>query len=140
MYPERVDAGELHRLGRRLVALSRSATGDPGDLALTPGELAVLEDVLVHPAASVTEIRERTGFAQSHVSTSVARLRERGLVSTAVDTADGRRTRVEATATTTAAIGRRAGRPIRPALEAVTGDPDRVAELLHELAALLLRP
>ena len=129
-------------LGRRLVALSRSTTDDLDDLALTAGELAVLEDVLANPGSSVSDIQQRTGFVQSHVSASVSRLRARGVVHTAADATDGRRTRVVASAATTAAVSRRAGRPVRPALVAATGDPDeadRVAELLDELAALLLR-
>jgi DNA-binding MarR family transcriptional regulator len=136
-----MDAGELHRLGRRLIALSRAATGDLGDLALTAGELAVLEDVLANPGSSVSDIRQRTGFVQSHVSASVARLRGRGLVHTAADATDARRTRVVAAAATTAAIGRRAGRPIRPALAEAIGDAEQAAratDLLDELATLLL--
>jgi DNA-binding MarR family transcriptional regulator len=137
-----VDAGELHRLGRRLVALSRSTTDDRGDLALTAGEQAVLEDVLSHPGSSVSQIQQRTGFVQSHVSASVARLRERGLVQTGADAGDGRRTRVDPAPATTAAVGRRAGRPVLPALTEATGDPAeaaRAAALLDELAPLLLR-
>jgi DNA-binding MarR family transcriptional regulator len=137
-----VDAGELHRLGRRLVALSRSTTDDLDDLALTPGELAVLEAVLANPGSSVSDIQQRTGFVQSHVSASVSRLRARGVVHTTADATDARRTRVVASAATTTAVGRRAGRPIRAALIAATGDPDeadRAAELLDELATLLLR-
>jgi DNA-binding MarR family transcriptional regulator len=133
-----VDAGELHRLGRRLVALSRATTDDQGDLVVTAGERAVLEDVLTNPGSSVSEIQRRTGFVQSHVSASVARLRERGLVDTAADAGDGRRTRVVATGATTAAIGRRAGRSIRSALAEATDDPGRAAALLDELATLLL--
>jgi hypothetical protein len=136
-----VDAGELHQLGRRLVALSRATTDDRDDLALTAGEQAVLEDVLSHPGSTVSQIQRRTGFVQSHVSASVARLRERGLVQTAADAADGRRTRVDPTPATTVAVGRPAGRPILPALTETTGDPGqaaRAAVLLDELATLLL--
>ena len=138
-----MDAGELHRLGRRLVALSRTTTDDLGDLALTAGELAVLEDVLSHPGSSVSDIQQRTGFAQSHVSASIARLRGRGIVHTAADAVDARRTRVVASAATTTAIGRRAGRGIEGALVEATGDPARAvraAVLLDELATLLDTP
>ncbi len=137
-----MDAGELHRLGRRLIEISRGATGEPGDLVLTPGESAVLEDVITHPDGSVSEISARTGFVQSHVSASVARLRERGLVTTAADPADGRRTRVRATDATVRAIVRRAGRGIDGTVRDAVGDPGqarRVTALLEELAGLLLR-
>lgn len=76
-------AGQLQRLGKRLVDLSGEATGVPGALSL--GEAAVLEDAIEHPDSSVRLIQERTGFARSYVSTSVARLKERGLLATAGD-------------------------------------------------------
>jgi Winged helix DNA-binding domain len=84
-----MDGGELHRLGRRLIELSSQVTGEPGDLRLTPGELAVLEDVIRHPSSSISETSKRTGFAQSHVSVSVSRLKARGLAATETDPADG---------------------------------------------------
>jgi predicted transcriptional regulator len=51
-----------------------------------------VEDVIRHPASSISETSERTGFAQSHVSVSVARLKARGLAETETDPADGRHT------------------------------------------------
>lgn len=84
----------MHRLGKRLIDLSREVTTSAGDAELTPAEIAVIEDVLKHPDSAVSEIKVRTGFAQSHVSESVARLRERGLIETPPDAADRRRTRV----------------------------------------------
>ncbi|TNC29590.1 MarR family transcriptional regulator [Amycolatopsis alkalitolerans] len=136
-----MDGGQLHRLGRRLIELSAAATGQPGDLELTPGERAVLEDVIRHPGGSVGEIRERTGFVQSHVSASVARLRERGLITTAADPRDGRRTRVRVTDRTSRAITRRAGRRIDNAVASAVADRAQAARalvLLDELARLLL--
>lgn len=138
-----MDGGGLHRLGRRLLELSAQVTGEPGDLRLTPGELAVLEDVTRHPASSVSETSQRTGFAQSHVSVSVARLKARGLAETETDPADGRRTRVRAADATVQAITRRAARSIEDTLSHALEDPGqarRAAELLDELAALLLPP
>jgi DNA-binding MarR family transcriptional regulator len=136
-----MQGGELHRLGKRLVELSAQVAGEPGDLRLTPGELAVLEDVTRHPATSVSEISKRTGFAQSHVSVSVARLKARGLAQTEADAADGRRTRVRATDATVRAVARRAARSIEDTLSRTLADPgqaSRAAALLEELASLLL--
>jgi DNA-binding MarR family transcriptional regulator len=138
-----MDGGELHRLGRRLLELSAQVTGDPGDLRLTPGEVAVLEDVIRHPASSISETSQRTGFAQSHVSVSVARLKARGLAETETDPADGRRTRVRAADSTVQAVTRRAARSIEDVLGrtlADAGQGRRAADLLQELAALLLLP
>ncbi|MFC4591211.1 MarR family winged helix-turn-helix transcriptional regulator [Sphaerisporangium corydalis] len=136
-----MDGGQLHRLGRRLIELSAAATGEAGDLRLTPGELAVLEDAIKHPDGSVGEIHQRTGFAQSHVSVSVSRLRERGLVETTADRADGRRTRVRVTGEALQAITRRAARDTGDAIARAVPTPAearRVAALLDELATLLL--
>jgi len=116
-------------------------TGEPGDLALTPGEAAVLEDVITHPESSVSEIAEHTGFVQSHVSASVARLAQRGVLTTGSDPTDGRRTRVRATEQTLNAISRRASRRIDDTLASAVTDPAaarRVTALLDELAQLLL--
>lgn len=53
---------------------------------------SVLMDIYEHPGSSVSEITARTGFPQSHVSASVARLREVGGVITTTDPTDRRRT------------------------------------------------
>ncbi|MGI8330534.1 helix-turn-helix domain-containing protein [Actinomadura scrupuli] len=136
-----MDGGELHRLGRRLIELSAAATGEEGDLRLTPCQVAVLEDAIKHPAGTVTDIRQRTGFAQSHVSASVSRLRARGLVETLADPGDGRRTRVRVTEETLRAVSRRAGRRVDDAIgRAVPGPAEarEVSVLLDRLAELLL--
>lgn len=141
MYRAGVNGGQLHRLGRRLIELSRQVTGEPGDLVLTPGEAAVLEEAIIHPDGSVSEIAQRTGFVQSHVSASVARLAQRGMLVTGPDPSDGRRTRVRATDQTLNAIGRRAARRIDDTLASAVADPaatQRVTALLDELAQLLL--
>ncbi|HEY7596586.1 MAG TPA: MarR family transcriptional regulator [Actinophytocola sp.] len=136
-----MDGGELHRLGKRLIDLSRQVTGEPGDLTLTPGEAAVLEDVIKHPNGSVSEISTRTGFVQSHVSASVSRLKRRRLLATAGDPRDGRRTRVRATRDTLRAVDRRGERGIDGTVRDAVGDTTkagRVTALLDELADLLL--
>lgn len=141
MYRDGVDGGQLHRLGRRLIELSRQVTGEPGDLTLTPGESAVLEDAVTHPESSVSEIARRTGFVQSHVSASVASLTSRGVLITGSDPTDGRRTRVRATDQTLKAISRRAARRIDDTLAGAVTDPvttQRVTALLDELAQILL--
>lgn len=136
-----MDGGQLHRLGRRLIELSRSVTSQGGDPGLTPGELAVLEDVLRHPNSTVSEIQARTGFVQSHVSACVAKLRERGSVRTSPDPTDGRRTRVRVPDNVVRAIVARASRPVDEAIAAAVPDPgqaERVTALLDELATYLL--
>jgi DNA-binding MarR family transcriptional regulator len=136
-----MDGGQLHRLGKRLIELSSQVTGEAGDLSLTPGEAAVLEDVIKHPASSISEIHQRTGFVQSHVSASVWRLKARGLVKAEPDPSDGRRTRVRVTGGAIQAITRRAARSVDQVISRTIGEPGqarRTTELLEELADLLL--
>jgi len=105
-----------------------------------PGRL-VLEDVITHPDSLISEIHQRTGFAQSHVSASVARLNERGLLVTAADRGDARPTRIRVGEDTLAAITRRAGRRVDDVSAQTVGDPtqaSRVLAVLDELAELLL--
>ena len=73
-------AATLNQLGRRLSGLARDLTHVHADKAATPGELAILDDLLVNGRSAVRDITDRTGFAQSHVSASLAKLTERGQV------------------------------------------------------------
>ncbi|MFJ5230837.1 MarR family transcriptional regulator [Kitasatospora sp. NPDC088391] len=139
--PVGVDGVRLLRLGKRLTELGRETVTDHAARTLTPGEIAVVADVYRHPGSSVQDIRARTGFAQSHVSTSVARLRERGLLDAVPDPSDGRRTLLSASGLARDYVRDRAARPAGPVIAKAVGDPARarrVAELLDELAALLL--
>jgi DNA-binding MarR family transcriptional regulator len=126
------------RLGKRLIELSRVATAQGGDPSLTPGEHAVLEDALTNAESSVSDISARTGFVQSHVSVSVAQLKQRGLVETRTDPADGRRTRVRVTGVAVRAVTARAGRDVNGAIVADAEQARRVSALLDEVARLLL--
>jgi DNA-binding MarR family transcriptional regulator len=112
-----------------------------GDMSLTPGERAVLEDAIKHPDSSVTGIHRRTGFVQSHVSVSVSRLKKRGLIDTLPDPKDGRRTRIRVTNDTIRAITRRASRRVDDVIDVAVADPmraQRIRDLLDEVAELLL--
>jgi len=136
-----MDGVRLHRLGKRLIDMSRDVTTHAGNPGLTPGEVGVLEDLLKNPGSSVSEIQVRTRFAQSHVSGSLARLKERGLIETAPDPADGRRTRVFLSAVAKRAILSRASKPADDVILRVVSEPGRarrVTVLLDELADLLL--
>ncbi|MEV4560349.1 helix-turn-helix domain-containing protein [Kitasatospora sp. NPDC049285] len=136
-----MDGVRLLRLGKRLTDLGKELVTDPAAATLTPGEIAVVADVYRHPGTSVQDIRARTGFAQSHVSTSVARLRERGLLDAAPDPSDGRRTLLSTSELARTHIRTRAAGPAEPVIARAVPDPAqarRVTELLEELAALLL--
>jgi DNA-binding transcriptional ArsR family regulator len=86
-----VDAFELFLVGRRLMKIAQDAMPAVGADELPASVRSVMVDVFAHPDSSVGEIAARTGFPQSHVSASIARLREAGVLVTAVDLADRRR-------------------------------------------------
>jgi DNA-binding MarR family transcriptional regulator len=135
-----MDGVRLHRLGKRLIDLSREVTTRAGDADMTAAEVAVMEDVLRHPDSPVGEVCARTGFAQSHVSASVARLKERDLLTTAGDPTDRRRTTIRLTDAARRAIMRRAAHSADAVIEQAVSDPERarrVTNLLEELADLL---
>jgi MarR family transcriptional regulator, 2-MHQ and catechol-resistance regulon repressor len=57
-------------------------------------ELLLMGDLLDNPPSTITALAERTGYAQSRVSTAVASLVKRGWAQTRSDPNDGRRTLV----------------------------------------------
>jgi predicted transcriptional regulator len=73
---------ELFLLGRRLMKLGEDAIPPSGFQQLAVSVRSVLADALTDPGSSISDITERTGFPQSHVSVSVARLRDLGALVT----------------------------------------------------------
>jgi MarR family transcriptional regulator, 2-MHQ and catechol-resistance regulon repressor len=88
-----VNVRDLTWVGQRLADAGRADIRDraPG---LPTAELIVMYDLLDHGPSTITELTERTGYAQSHVSTSVAGLRGRGWAGIRPDPTDRRRTLV----------------------------------------------
>jgi DNA-binding MarR family transcriptional regulator len=132
---------ELFLLGRRLMEIAERLL--PQGKATTSLRL-VLIDVAYHPATAISEITERTGFPQSLVSLSVAKLREIGVVETAPDPVDRRRTLVHTTEQMRSRAQKRAGSSIETAILAQLGpeNEDQVGEALAALDVLarLLTP
>lgn len=89
-----MDALDLIMLGRQLTRIGEETMRASRALALPTGPTLVLRDVLAHPDSSIGEVTARTGLPQSYASESVARLREKGMVETTPDPADGRKTLV----------------------------------------------
>lgn len=135
-----MDGLTLHRLGKRLTDLSADVVRGSEPATYTPGEQAVLARVHRHPGSTVTEVAAATGFVQSHVSASVGRLRDRGLLTAQPDRADGRRLRLELTATARRGVRDRLAIPIEAALVRAVGqaDAERTEQVLEDLAALVL--
>ncbi|MFI7344269.1 MarR family winged helix-turn-helix transcriptional regulator [Streptomyces sp. NPDC050085] len=87
---------ELFLLGRTLMKIGEAAMPEPeGGSAAHAGStravLIVASDIATHPDTAASEIATRTGLPQSQVSTSVARLKEAGAVTTTPDPTDRRR-------------------------------------------------
>ncbi|MGI5218830.1 MarR family winged helix-turn-helix transcriptional regulator [Nocardia sp. CA-290969] len=133
---------QLHRLILQLTELAKQASLNPDESFASPGELAVLDDILEHPGSSVRQITERTGFVQSHVSTTIARLGDRGLVETTTDPTDRRRTIASPTGLLLRTIDERTGRTIDVLLAEQLGaaTAERTVELLSELSRILGSP
>jgi DNA-binding MarR family transcriptional regulator len=132
---------QLFLLGRKLMQIAEELL--PQDKIATSLRLVVI-DVAYHPDSSISEITERTKFPQSLVSMSVAKLRDLGVVETAPDPADHRRTLVRATERMRARAQERAGSPIEGVLATQLGHEhqDQVGEALAALDVLarLLTP
>jgi DNA-binding MarR family transcriptional regulator len=86
-----MEMSDLYQLGRSLTELAYQGMGG-SELDLTPSEFLVLRDLFMNGQSSISDTVSRTGLAQSKVSTSVAKFRDRGWVSTTPDPADGRKT------------------------------------------------
>ncbi len=84
---------DLVWLGQRLADIGRLEMQ-----AYAPGvaaaELIIMGDLLDSPPSTITALAERTGYAQSRVSTAVAGLVSRGWAEVSSDPGDGRRTLV----------------------------------------------
>jgi DNA-binding MarR family transcriptional regulator len=106
----------------------------------------VLLDIAANPGSSISEITARTGFPQSHVSTSVIKLRQFGVVRTEIDPRDRRRTLVwvvpkaiqrahsRIPSTADAAIAQALGNPPAAEVTEVMAALEMVAERLGPLA------
>src|SRR6266542_4942792 len=90
-----MNALELFLLGRKLMKLGEQAIPTTAGFHQLPTSVhSILIDVFEHPNSSIGEITARTGFPQSQVSASVAKLREGGALVTEADPGDRRRTLV----------------------------------------------
>jgi DNA-binding MarR family transcriptional regulator len=134
-----MDAVEVYLLGRKLMKIAESAfANDPRSGELPTSVRMVLVDIAAHPESSIGEITGRTGFPQSHVSASVARLKEHGVLETSVDAEDGRRTLVRLAASFEERLAARTPVPVEAALAAklASPDPETLKDVLDALEAV----
>jgi MarR family 2-MHQ and catechol resistance regulon transcriptional repressor len=113
---------ELHRLVRILRDIASSAATGSGDEQMSVGMVTIVEDVTSHPASAIGDIADRTGLAQSFVSKTVVRLRERGLFEVSQDPRDGRRTLVAVRPGSTRAQVPDTSKPVEEGVRAVFPD------------------
>jgi DNA-binding MarR family transcriptional regulator len=137
-----MDGVELFRLGRNLMKIGEQAIHAAGFHELPTSVRSIMIDVFEHPDSSVGEIAARTGFPQSHVSASVARLQSGGVLVTAVDPRDRRRTLVQASPELPHMAARHQdSAPVDGVLSEALGttNPGQVAEIVATLEALARR-
>jgi DNA-binding MarR family transcriptional regulator len=139
-----MDMSDLYQLGRRLTELAYEGMG-AGQLDISASEFLVLRDLYMNGESSIGEMVERTGLAQSRVSTSVANLRRRGWVETGPDRDDGRKTIARVTSDVRLEGDRRRGVSAEGALERVLADANpseraQLARALERLHQLLVVP
>src|SRR5580698_1374146 len=91
-----MNTGELFILSRRLMKVAEDHL-PTGPRAANTSTRLILIDVAANSGTSISEIVLRTGFPQSLVSSTVARLKEIGVVDSHADPADRRRTLVTVT-------------------------------------------
>ncbi len=117
--------------------LGEGAMRPPGAPPVPTGVRLIVTDIAEHPGSPIGTIARRTGLPQSHVSHSVARLRDRGAVETEGDPTDGRRTlvRLSPTVSTRAARHGAAGIDAQLAEAAGLEDPSEVVATLEALLA-----
>ena len=141
-----MNAVEVYLLGRKLMKIAEAAfAADPAHGRGLPTSVRmVLVDISMHPESSIGEITTRTGFPQSHVSASVTRLRDEGVLKTSIDPGDGRRTLVRLAPGFSERVTRRSAIPVDKALAAeIPGaNTERVAQTIEalEVAADLVIP
>jgi MarR family 2-MHQ and catechol resistance regulon transcriptional repressor len=88
-----VKSADLIWLGQRLAEMGRDDLRSRA-AEVPAAEMVVMGDLLENPPSTITALAQRTGYAQSRVSTAVAGLVNRGWAQTGSDASDGRRTLV----------------------------------------------
>lgn len=89
-----MNAARLHRLARVLRELATDLTSETSEGRASATEVTIGMDIFEHDQTTIGEITKRTGVAQSQVSTTVAAMRDHGLLTIEADPMDRRRGRI----------------------------------------------
>ena len=137
-----MNALDLIMLGRQLAKIGEEVLRGSAAQSMPAGPSLVLRDVFAHPDSPIGDIAARTDLPQSYVSESVARLRDQGILETAADPADGRRTLVRVCAQHPRTVAAKGSAPVDAALAAALGEPEgsaAVTGLVETLEGLAVR-
>lgn len=129
---------ELYLLARKLTQISDETLAEYAALRrLSPSERIVLADVLEHLGTQASEIADRTGFPQDHVSAQVTRLADDGFLATVTE--PGGQQRV--VPSPRMPFRQTASAPVDTALAAALGTADagQVREVVSALESLARR-
>ncbi|AUI58895.1 MarR family winged helix-turn-helix transcriptional regulator [Amycolatopsis sp. BJA-103] len=132
-------AGELYLLGKHLMELASHGMRDDADPEVPEIDLVLISVIVEAPDISISELTARTGFAQSHVSTAVAKLREQGALRTRPDPADRRRTLVTPVDELITAVAQRQQRDAEQVLAAALAELEPEADSVADRAARLVK-
>jgi DNA-binding MarR family transcriptional regulator len=127
---------DLYLLGRKLTKLGMEAIPPSGFHELPPSSRAVIADVFEHPGTTISEIVERTELPQSQVSSSVLRMCEFKVFTTAIDPLDRRKTMVSPASGMEKKAQKRAGDSIQPTIKKVLRDQDSITSVIGALEML----
>ena len=137
-----MNVAQLHKLARQLREVALEVSSNGGEDRVSAGDLAIVEDVALHPKTSIGEIAERTRLAQSLVSRTVAAMRDANVFVTELDPADRRKLLVDIDSETRLRLFRdRGARPIEEGLlhalpDIEPGDLKRMISMLEEIAKI----
>jgi SAM-dependent methyltransferase len=121
-------------LAQRLMRIGEEAMAQDRDHGrLSPSAALVLYDIIEHQGTSITEIAERTGLPQDHVSASASRLADDNFLRNVADSPDGPHFAVRGQS-----FQEFAGRPVDEELTAALGGEDAAGarELLAALESV----
>ncbi|MDO5534619.1 MAG: MarR family winged helix-turn-helix transcriptional regulator [Propionibacteriaceae bacterium] len=132
-------AATLHQLGRRLSGIAGTMTHPDAGKGTPLGELAILDDLLLYGRSAVRDITQRTGFAQSHVSSTLAKLAEEGEVRWEKNPKDARSRWADLTPKARTRLEAGAATRVEDALAADLGprDAEKLVKLLSRAAKIL---
>ncbi len=136
-----MNALRLYLLGRRLTKLGEAALHGASGTELPASVVLIIQDVFAHADTAIGDIVARTSLPQSYVSASIARLRAQGVVETAADPADGRRTLVRIPPEFARRLAERGAAPADGMIAEALGseDPAAAAEVIATLEDLAQR-